>query len=225
MTTTERLLDAAKDIWASYHEHPFVTGIADGSLAADKFRFYLVQDYLYLFDYARVFAMGVVKAREPAVMRAFAGYVHQILDNEMNIHKSYMKRLGISSQQAELAAPALDNLSYTAYMRAIAAEEGPAEILAAILSCAVSYEHIAKQIVRTHPQALRHAFYGEWVSGYAGQDYAEANRALCAFMEQLSADYSAAQVRRLCDIFVNCSRYEAKFWDMAWNMGQDYAGV
>lgn len=27
MNTVERLLDAAKDIWKSYNEHPFVSGI------------------------------------------------------------------------------------------------------------------------------------------------------------------------------------------------------
>ncbi|NCU25893.1 hypothetical protein EOM86_04140 [Candidatus Nomurabacteria bacterium] len=99
VNTTTRLLDAARSIWEGYHAHPFVRGIADGSLAAEKFRFYLLQDYLYLFDYARVFAMGVVKARAPDVMRAFARYVHQILDGEMEIHRSYMQRLGISREQ------------------------------------------------------------------------------------------------------------------------------
>ncbi|WP_087065019.1 thiaminase II [Intestinibacillus massiliensis] len=216
--TTERLLDAARGVWEGYHAHPFVRGIADGSLDVEKFRFYLVQDYLYLFDYARVFAMGVVKAREPAVMRAFASYVHQILDGEMDIHKAYMERLGISRDEAERARPALANLSYTAYMRAVAEEEGPAEIAAAILSCALSYEEIAKRIVESNPAAAEHAFYGEWVRGYAAEGYAEANRKLVTLVEQLTAGYTEAQLRRLSDIFVACSRYEGMFWDMAWKM-------
>lgn len=215
---TARLLAAAADIWQGYHTHPFVRGIADGSLPVENFQFYLVQDYLYLFDYARVFAMGVVKAREPEVMRAFAGYVHQILDGEMNIHKAYMDRLGIDPAQAAAAPRALANHSYTSYMRAVAAEEGPAEITAAILSCAVSYEHIAQRIVRHDPGAAQHALYGEWVSGYAHADYAAANRALEAMLEQLAQGYDEARLKRLEDIFVDCSRYEGLFWDMAWEM-------
>ena len=74
-----RLLAASRTIWEGYLTHPFVQGIADGSLAAEKFRFYLLQDYLYLFDYAKVFAQGVVKSREPEVMRTFASYVSSIL--------------------------------------------------------------------------------------------------------------------------------------------------
>ena len=55
---TERLLRAAEEIWEGYHSHPFVRGIADGSLAQDKFVFYMLQDYVYLIDYARVFAIA-----------------------------------------------------------------------------------------------------------------------------------------------------------------------
>lgn len=218
VNTTTRLLDAAHDIWEGYHTHPFVRGIADGSLAAEKFCFYLLQDYLYLFDYARVFAMGVVKAREPNVMRAFARYVHQILDGEMDIHRSYMERLNISREKAEHAQASIDNLSYTAYMRAVAQEEGVAEIAVAILSCAVSYEHIAQRIVRENPAAASHPFYGEWVSGYASEQYATENHALSALVDRLTEDYSERQLVRLEEIFVNCSRYEALFWDMAWEM-------
>ena len=215
--TTERLLDASRGIWEGYLAHPFVRGLADGSLAVNKFRFYLLQDYLYLFDYAKVFAQGVVKSREPEVMRVFSSYVASILNGEMEIHRGYMARLGITEEQAEAVQPSLSNLSYTAYMRAVAAEEGPAEIMAAVLSCAISYEYIAKWIVKNYPDADKHDFYGEWVRGYASEDYAAENQRLIALMERLSADYTDTQRKHLVDIFVACSRYEAMFWDMAWN--------
>ena len=215
--TTERLLDASREIWEGYLSHPFVRGLADGSLAVNKFRFYLLQDYLYLFDYAKVFAQGVVKSREPEVMRVFSSYVASILNGEMEIHRDYMARLGITEEQAEAVQPSLSNLSYTAYMRAVAAEEGPAEIMAAVLSCAISYEYIAKWIVKNYPDANKHDFYGEWVRGYASEDYAAENQRLIALIERLSADYTDTQRQHLVDIFVACSRYEAMFWDMAWN--------
>lgn len=212
------MLEAAKDIWAEYLTHPFVLGLADGSLDAEKFRFYLLQDYLYLFDYAKVFAQGVVKARDPEVMRAFASYVGSILNGEMDIHKGYMARLGITEEQAVQVKPSLANQSYTAYMRAVAAEEGPAEIMAAVLSCAISYEHIAKWMVAHYPNAENHDFYGEWVRGYASEDYASGNAALIDLMEKLAEGYSEAKIQRLVEIFVDCSRFEGMFWDMAWKM-------
>ena len=214
---TERLLAASRMIWEGYLTHPFVQGIADGSLAVQKFRFYLLQDYLYLFDYARVFAQGVVKSRTPDAMQVFAFYVASILNGEMEIHRAYMKRLGITKAQVEAVKPSLVNQSYTAYMRAISAEQGPAEIMAAVLSCALSYEYIAKWIVTHHPGAEQHDFYGEWVKSYASDAYAVENTRLVDLMERLVDDYTEPQLARLIDIFVDCSRFEALFWDMAWN--------
>ncbi len=218
MKTTRRLLDASKEIWESYHTHPFVRGIGDGTLEREKFQYYMVQDYLYLMDYAKVFTIGVAKARDTEAMRLFAGYVSQILDGEMDIHKGYMRRLGISLDEAERAPVALDTLSYTSYMLRVAYEEGPGEIAAAILSCALSYEVIAKEMLKSHPACIGHPFYGEWVRGYADPGYAEANRKLIDLLERLTVDHSEARMRRLEEIFITCSRYEGAFWDMAWAM-------
>lgn len=218
MTTTERLLKATEHIWAEYHTHPFVRGIADGSLAEEKFRYYMIQDYRYLIDYAKVFAVGVAKAQDMETMRLFSGYIHQILDGEMDIHKDYMKRLGISMEEAEHTPMALDNLSYTSYMLRIAYEGGAAEVAAAILSCALSYEVIARQIVQENPKAADHPFYGEWVQGYANDGYHEANQVLIDLTERLTAGYSEEQLTHLTEIFAACSRYEGAFWDMAWEM-------
>lgn len=215
-TTTSRLLAAAEDIWAQYHAHPFVRGIGDGTLDLEKFRYYMIQDYVYLFDYAKVFAIGLSRTRDSEVLRVFAGYVHQILDGEMEIHKSYMARLGICPEEAAQAQAALDNLSYTSYMLRVAYEEGPAEVMAAILSCALSYEAIAREILKEHPQAGEHPFYGEWVRGYAAPEYHAENETLIALMERLSEGYSEERLAHLTEIFVACSRYELAFWDMAW---------
>lgn len=216
--TTDMLIDSVKDIWAGFDRHPFVAGIADGSLDREKFKFYMVQDYIYLLDYARVFSLGVVKAEEPEIMRHCACYVKQILDGEMDIHKGYMKRLGISLEEAEHTAPSLDNLSYTSYMLRIAYDGGAAEVMAAILSCAVSYEYIAKNIVKNNPKASEHEFYGEWIRGYANEEYSAANKELISITEMLTADYSEKKLESLKQIFINCSRYEGLFWDMAWEM-------
>lgn len=216
-TTAQRLYDSVRDIWAGYHRHPFVTGIGDGSLPIEKFRFFLLQDYLYLFDYARVFALGVVKAREPALTREFSANVDAILNGEMKIHQAYMARLGITEEQVFAARPALANVSYTNYMLSVAFSQGPAEIVAAILACSWSYQEIGSRLAEI-PGAADHEFYGEWIRGYASAEYAATNQALIDLTNRLTAGAGEAQLQNLSDIFVYCSRYEAGFWDMSWNM-------
>ena len=213
----ERLYEAAHPIWEQCHDHPFVRGIGDGSLDLEKFRWFLLQDYLYLFDYARVFAYGVVKARDPGLMRTFSANVDAILGGEMKVHRAYMARLGITEEQVFSVQPALSNLSYTHYMLSCAAAGGPAEIIAAILSCSWSYAEIGTRLAAI-PGAADHPFYGEWIRSYAGEDYQKTNDALVELMDTLAESCTEAEYQRLEEIFINCSRYELGFWEMAWTL-------
>ena len=217
-TISDRLLEGSKEIWDGYHTHPFVLGIAEGTLEKEKFKYFMIQDYLYLLDYAKVFSVGAAKADDPEIQRIFSGYIAEILSGEMDIHKGYMERLGISLEEAEKAAMAQDNLSYTSYMLRMAYEGGPAEVCAAILPCAVSYEMIAKRMYEADPKCAEHPFYGDWVKGYAGEAYHEENEKLKMITEKAAKEYSEAQIQRLIEIGRRCSMYEGSFWDMSWEM-------
>lgn len=216
-SVSTRLHDAAAPVWEACLRHSFVTGIGDGTLDMEKFRYFMLQDYLYLFDYARVFALGVVKARDPELMRVFAANVDAILGGEMKIHRAYMKRLDITEEQVFSIKPALANLSYTNYMLSVAQTGGPMEIVASILACSWSYAEIG-QALAAIPGAAEHPFYGEWIRGYASEEYAATNQALIELMDSLAADAGEEQLAYLTDVFVNCSRYELGFWDMAWDV-------
>ena len=219
LSVSARLRQAADPVWEQCLHHPFVTGIGDGTLDVEKFRHFMLQDYLYLFDYARVFALGVVKARDPELMRTFSQNVDAILNGEMNIHRAYMQRLGITEEQVLAVKPALDNLSYTNYMLSVAHTGGPMEIVASILACSWSYAEIGQTLAQI-PGAADHPCYGEWIQGYASEDYTATNQALIELMDELAAGATEDQIAHLTDIFVNCSRYELGFWDMAWELRQ-----
>ena len=105
-------------------------------------------------------------------------------------------------------------------MLRVAYEEGEAEILAAILACAYSYEVIAKNMVKNNPESIRHKFYGDWIGGYTSDEYAEENSILLEEMNRLTENYTEKQILHLIDIFVACSRYELAFWEMSWTMGR-----
>ena len=216
-TMSQRMYEAARPIWEACLRHPFVTGIGDGTLPVEKFQYFMLQDYLYLFDYARVFALGVVKSRDPALMRTFAQSVDSILGGEMNVHRGYMDRLGITEEQVLAVKPALSNISYTNYMLSVANNGGPPEIAAAILACSWSYAEIGQALAKI-PGAAEHPFYGEWIRSYASESYDAGNRDFIALMDALAEDVTEEQAAWLTEIFVNCSRYELGFWDMAWEM-------
>lgn len=217
MTFTDRLHKSAGPIWAGFHAHPFVRGIGDGILDVERFRYFMIQDYLYLFEYARVFALGVAKAKNPAHMRRFAKSVEAVLNGEMTIHKAYMKRLDIDEREAETARPALANISYTNYMLSVGFAGDVAAITAAILACSWSYAEIGLRLNEI-PGAVQHPLYGEWISGYCSDAYQEENNTLIDLMNMLAEGRSERELAYLEEVFLNCSRYEAQFWDMAWKM-------
>lgn len=217
MGTTQQLLDYAAEVWTAYNEHPFVLGIQNGTLEREKFRFYMIQDYLYLGDYAKIFALGVAKATSLSNAMLFSRYI-SVMNGELNVHSNYMARLGITQEDIDSAKRSLDSLSYTSYMLRVAYEETEVEIVAAILACAYSYEVIAKKMVENNPAAVDDEFYGSWISGYVSEEYSEENRVLIELLDDMTKSYTPAQIEHLKEIFLACSRYEMAFWDLSWNM-------
>lgn len=215
MNIETQLLDATAELFRAYNQHPFVLGIQNGTLDREKFRYYLIQDCLYPEDYAKTFALGVAKAKSLETANLFAKYI-PVMNGELDVHQGYLARLGVTQAEIDAAPRALDNLSYTSYMLRVAYEEGEAEILAAILSCAYSYEVIARTMVENNPAALEDAFYGDWIRGYLSESYHADNRTLFETLRRLTVSYSPQQMQHLTDIFVACSRYELAFWEMAW---------
>jgi thiaminase/transcriptional activator TenA len=216
-TTTDKLIEATREIWKAYNDHPFVTGIGEGSLDREKFRYYIMQDFWYLKDYTKVFAIGLAKATNVENINLFAQSIAGI-SAELNVHNGFMAQLDITEEELDTIQPSLDNLSYTSYMLRVAYEETEVEILAAILSCAYSYEMIAKEIMRRNPDAIHDDFYGSWIQAYGSDTYAASNQTLIESLNRLSQHYTDAQIDHLVAIFTACSRYELAFWEMSWQM-------
>lgn len=216
MHHTEYLLDRNRAIWAQFLEHPFVLGMANGDLPIEKFRFYMIQDYLYLKEYVKVFAQGLCHARDESEMRLFAASCAAVVAEIDAVHKPYMQRIGIRRDEYEHAAAALENKSYTAYMLRSACLGDADDALWAILSCSWSYAWIAGQIHERYPAAIQHEFYGDWFKGYLSEEYTSENRALLARVDERAQQLDRERLTGLSGLFYDCTLFERAFWDMAW---------
>lgn len=47
--------------WQGFTQHRFINELAAGTLDKKEFKFFLMQDYLYLLDYCRVQALAIYK--------------------------------------------------------------------------------------------------------------------------------------------------------------------
>ena len=113
---TDILRSQAASIWEAELKHPFVLGIADGSLPKEKFKYYLCQDYLFLLDYSKVFAYGVVKSSDEATMAKFAQLLNETLNTEMDLHRGYSEKFGISPAEMEATPMAPTTHAYTRHL-------------------------------------------------------------------------------------------------------------
>ena len=101
MHVFERLRSAAIDDWLSYVDHDFVRRLGAGTLPNAAFRIYLVQDYLFLIQFARAYALAAYKSRTLADIRAAQTGLAAILD-ETALHVRLCARWGLEPD--ELAA-------------------------------------------------------------------------------------------------------------------------
>ncbi|MFS0635450.1 thiaminase II [Mesobacillus foraminis] len=216
MSFSKRLHEKLQPIWRKNHSHPFVRGIGDGSLDQKKFRFYMVQDYLYLIEYAKLFALGAVKASDVETMAKFASLLDGTLNEEMSLHRQYAARFGISETELEQAAPSPTTLAYTHYMLHIAQNGTLSELLSALLPCSWSYWEIGKELSRK-PGAIDHPLYGEWIKMYSSREFGQLAQWCIELLDQHTAGKTEEELARLEEIFLNTTRFEYMFWDMAYN--------
>ncbi|MDE5413166.1 thiaminase II [Alkalihalobacterium chitinilyticum] len=217
MQFTDRLYKKAKPIWRKSHDHPFVQGIGHGTLDIEKFKFFMQQDYLYLIDYARLFALGSLKGTDLKTMSIFAKLLDSTLNVEMDLHRQYASRLGISEAELEATKAAPTTLAYSGYMLNVSQRGSLADLVAAVLPCTWSYYEIGTELSKI-PGALENETYGEWVKMYASEEFGELADWLITLMNELAEGKTEAELTALEEIFLNTSRYEYMFWDMSYNL-------
>ncbi len=215
MTLTDDCHAAAKPIWDAQLEHPFVKGLGDGSLEVDRFRHWVLQDYLYLKEFARVFAWAVAKSDRLDAMAWYAGVLDLTLNTEMELHRTYAARFDISPEELEAEPMWPTTRAYTDFLVRTSADGDMADLLAAVLPCAWGYVHIGQRLAKQNPPQDRR--YADWIGQYSSQEFADAAEWLKAELDRVATDASEEKRRRLIDLFVLSSRYEWEFWEMCWN--------
>ncbi len=214
MPLTDDLHAAATPIWEAQLQHPFVKGLGDGSLELAKFKRWVVQDYLYLKEFARIFAWAVAKSDRLESMSWYAKVLDLTLNTEMALHRSYAERFGISAAELESAPMWPTTRAYTDFLVRVSADGDMADLLAALLPCAWGYVYLARELVKLGiPQESR---YADWIEQYASEEFAQAAEWLKAELNRVAQPLSNDKRQRLIELFALSSRYEWRFWEMCW---------
>ena len=155
-------------------DHPFVRGLARGSLERDAFKRYVAQDTYFLQAFLRAYALAAAKCDDTDRVQRFHKLMAGVLD-ELKLHASYAAKLGIdlSGVQALWATRA-----YTDFLCRTAWHCGVDEITAAMAPCMRLYAFLGTELADDrrpdHP-------YIDWITTYSGEEF----QALAAEVESL----------------------------------------
>ena len=222
MSFSRGLKAKASKVWEDGYNHPFVQELGKGTLDKEKFKFYLLQDYLYLLQYAKVFAIGAIKSDTEELMTRFSTIQYYILANEMNLHREYMAGFGITQKETLSVRTSLFNSAYTANMIAIGQTGGLAELIAAVFPCAWTYADYAKRLKEQYAGKLEGNFYKKWIENYSGDGFSNSFEWFYDALDNLVANMSEAQRRKIEEIFISSVEFEYLFWDMAYKQQMSY---
>jgi thiaminase/transcriptional activator TenA len=208
-----QLWDSVSDIYQSILAHPFLTGLTDGTLPEESFAFYVVQDALYLREYARALAAVASRAPTAGAMRMFAGHAAEAIAAELELHGALARELGIDPEMLRRAEPAPTNLAYTSYLLATAGGGSYAEGVGVVLPCYWIYAAVGKELLRSGSPDPR---YQRWIATYGGDEYAAVVADVIAELDRVSPGLSDDERARVRRHFRTTSRYEWMFWQMGW---------
>jgi thiaminase/transcriptional activator TenA len=209
----DRMWSAMEDVFARILAHPFVSGLTDGSLPRDAFAHYVVQDALYLVDYARALAIVGAKAPDEHAVAMFAAHAHGAIEVERSLHAGLFRELGVTDAEVRAAPVLPTTLAYCSYLLRSCHQGSFAEGLAAVLPCYWIYAEVgARLLARSSPVAA----YARWISTYGGEEFGRIVADVLALVDRVGASASAAGQAAMRAHVVTTSRYEWMFWDAAW---------
>ncbi len=214
MDIFDRLKAAAAADWQSYVDHDFVRRMGAGTLPQEAFRTYLVQDYLFLIQFARAYALATYKSRALADIKVTQAGLSAILD-EMDLHVRLCGRWGLSPDDIETAPEHQATVAYTRFVLDCGAAGDLLDLHVALAPCVIGYAEIGRNLAPDGIDALGDHPYREWIAEYAGEAYQGVADNARRHLDDLAARaMTERRFTELATLFGKASRLEADFWQM-----------
>lgn len=209
-----RLREAAGDDWTRYVRHPFVLELGTGTLPQPCFKHFLVQDYLFLTQFARAYGLAAYKSTTLPDIRAAAAGLEAILA-EIPLHVGYCASWGLGEAEMAAEPEAAETMTYTRYVTDIGHTGDILDLTVALMPCVAGYAEAGQRLLADPGTVLDGNPYGAWLLTYDGEDYKGSVRTALDKLEDLSRRYGGdARFAALSRIFATATRLETAFWQM-----------
>lgn len=201
-------------IWEQCLRTDFLHKMATGTLEEDCLKGYIIDDSLYLREYAKVFAWGITKAKTMEDIRNCYSLLAFVNENENAARLVYLKRFGLHESDIQHLPQRKENKAYTDYMLNVAQNGGMIECMMACLPCMISYSWLFHTLLKRFPN-VRNTSCGLLVCDYADETYTKLCMEWCTYTDHLCQNLSHEQKAVCLETFRTCSMYELQFWEMS----------
>lgn len=198
MTLSEELHALGEPLLEEQLAHPFLRGIADGTLDPAVFRAWLEQDFLFLLGYTRVFSRLAWQA-PAAHLGDLVTLAHSTFHDELTLHRDLAAPFGAD---LDGATPSSQCRAYTVFLLDAAAEHGTG--LAALLPCMWGYSQLGQRLVESSVDGR----YRRWVGTYADPAFAALAERCAQMLDEAAPDPARARAAFLAGM-----GHELVFWD------------
>jgi thiaminase/transcriptional activator TenA len=191
-----------------------VQGIGDGTLEVERFRHFVRQDYVYLIEYARLLSLACARAPRLEWMRRFAELADSTLGTEMEMHREFAATWGIGADELGYERATPTTRAYTEFLLRTAALGDFSELVSALLPCMWGYAELGRALA---PRAEGNPYFA-WIEMYASSEFAAQADWCRTVTDEVAAGLDDSGRARMLEAFLQSSRHELAFWDMAWHL-------
>jgi thiaminase len=211
---TEHLVESNRALWAAMAGHPFVLGLADGTLPDGALQAWVQQDRIFVVEERRV-----VAALRAHGLPSRLDHLLADLDRSLVLEADAFTQTATDQGFAPEVEPWPVCLGYTSYLRC-AAYDGVREGLTALYAAERAYLDTWTAVADRSPAD---SAYHAWIQNWSGEAFRAFVAALGRGLDELAGTPSPALTGRLGVIFTGAARFELAFWEMCWS-GQAWPG-
>jgi len=216
---TQELREKAHPVFEAIFCHPFVGGIAEGSLSSEQLAHYVRQDFQYLTVFCQVYGLAVSKSTRREDIAFFSGQIGFVLDSENHPHRNLARVSGYAMEELERAdSLAPTARSYTRHMLYAAHSGTLGELLCALYPCPLTYWEIGLRLEEEEVKPDGSHPFKEWIEFYADPVVGDICREFAERVDRLAARAGEDERARMEENFLVSCRMEYLFWEMAYDL-------
>lgn len=210
---TSTLWASTVDIYDQILDHPFLRGVADGTLEQERFVYFLAQDGHYVRAFTQCLSILAGRAPNDDIMSMLVSHAVGAIGLEATLHLELIESMGMSSAAFASIAPSPTTDAYKNSLLASSHRASFLEALVALLPCYWIYARVGTHLLQV---GTPHPVYARWIENYAGADYEAAVVDVLQCVDGLGTQMGSTERNSCLSRYRRGAQYEWMFWDAAY---------